>query len=145
MIQKQWLTCWDIRKKGYSTWSCLRIFCWDTPNVYLCYVWSQIKKSTTGRFCFGGDMGAHCGRQWAHQFHLWHNWGILFAFWHPKCLPICLMGTYQKKRHGNNQYWLRYWHILLVTVVNSEQEMLHSDRNQSHFSHSNMVDRCISI
>ncbi len=57
-------------------------------------------------------------------------------------LHICLMGTYQKKRHKNNQYWWRYCHFLLV---NSEQDMLNSDRNQSHFLHSNMVDRCIYI
>ena len=64
--------------------------------------------------CFGGDMGAHCGRQWAHQFHLWHDWHILFAFWHPKCLPIHLMGTCQKKRHRNRQYWWRYWHTYIA-------------------------------
>ena len=90
-------------------------------------------------------MAAHCGRQWAHQFHLWHDWCMLFAIWHSKSLPPCLMGTCQKKRHRNSQYWWRYWHLLLVTVVNSEQDMWHSDRNQLHFLQSNMVDRCISI
>ena len=63
--------------------------------------------------CFGGDMAAHCGRQWAHQFYLWHDWYILFTFWHCKYLPICLMRTLQKKRHTNSQYWWRYCHLLL--------------------------------
>jgi hypothetical protein len=67
--EKQWLTSWHIMKMGHSTWSCLRILCWDPPIVYLCYVWSQIQKSATGRSCFGGDMVADsehttfiCGR-----------------------------------------------------------------------------------
>ena len=139
---------WQVgmsQKMGHSTWSCPRILYWHPPNVYLCYVWSQVKKSTTGRSCFGGDIIAHCGRQWAHQFHVWHDWYILFAFWHPKYLPIRLMGTSQKKRHKNNQYSWRYHHLLLVAVANSGQDMLDSDRNQLHFLHSNMVDRCIYI
>ncbi len=139
---------WQVdmsRKMGHSTWSCLGILCWHHPNVYLCYVWSQIKKSAIRRSCFGGDMAAHCGRQWAHQFYVWHGWYMLCAFWHFKCLPICLMRQYQKKRHKNNQYWWRYCHFLLLTVVNSEQDVLRSDRNQLHFLHSNMVDRCIYI
>ena len=73
------------------------------------------------------------------------DWSMLFVFWHSKSLPLCLMGTCQKKRHRNSQYWWRYWHLLLVTVVNSEQEMLHSNRNHLHFLQSNMVDKCISI
>ena len=52
-------------------------------------------------------------------------------------------GDMPKKRHRNNQYWWRYSHLLLLTVVNSEQDILHSDGNHLHFSHSNMVDRCI--
>jgi hypothetical protein len=32
-------------ERGHSTWSCIRILCWDPPNVYLCFVWSQIQKS----------------------------------------------------------------------------------------------------
>ena len=136
---------WQVDKKGHSTWSCLRILCWDPPSVYLCYVWSQIKKSATGRSCFGGDMAPHCCRQWAHQFHLWHDWCMLFVFWHSKSLPLCLMGTCQKKCHRNSQYWWRYWALLLVTIVNNEQDMLHYDRNQLCFLHSNMMDRCIYI
>jgi len=50
-------------ERGHSTWSCLRILCWDPPNVYLCFVWSQIQKSATGRSCFGGDMATHCGSE----------------------------------------------------------------------------------
>ena len=139
--------CWvDMSwKMGHSTWSCLWILCWDPPNVYLCLVWSQIQKSATVTSCFGGDMAAHCGRQWAHQFYLWHDWYILFTFWHCKYLPICLMGTLQKKRHTNSQYWWRYCHLLLVTVVNSEQDILHSDGIWSHFLHSNIMDECIYI
>ena len=101
--------------------------------------------SPNSRPCFGRDMAAHHGRQCGHHFYLWHDWCILFAFWHSKCLPMCLMGTYQKKRHRNSQYWWRYCHLLLVTAVNSEQDMLHSDRNHLHFLQCNMVDRCMSI
>ena len=139
---------WQVDMSGkirHSTWSCLRILCWDPPNVYLCFVWSEIQKSATDRSCFGGDMAAHCGRQWAHQCDLWHDWHILFAFWHSKYLPLCLMGTYHKKRHTHIQYWWRYCHLLLLTVVNSEQDILDSDRNQSLFLHSNIVDECIYI
>ena len=100
------------QKMGHSTWSCLGIHCLDPLNVYLCFVWSQIQKNTTVTSCFGGDMAAHCGRQWAHQFYLWYDWYILFTFWHSKYLLICLMGTYQKMRHTNSQYWWRYCHLL---------------------------------
>ena len=130
---------------GHSTWSCLGILCWDPPNIYLCCVWSQIKKSATGRTCFGQDMAAHCVRQWAHQFHFWHDWYITFAFWHCKYLPISIIGIFQKKRHKNIQHSQRYCHLLLVTVDNSEQDMLHSDRNHWHFLHSNMVGTCTYI
>ena len=139
---------WQVHttgRMGHSTWSCLRILCWDLPNVYLCFVWSQIQKSTAKRSCFGRDMAAHHGRQWAHQFYLWHDWYTPFAFWHSKYLSICLMGTSPKKRHTNSQYWWRYCHLLLLTVVNSEQDMLHSDKNHWHFSHSNIVDKCTYI
>ena len=104
--------CWvDMSwKMGHSTWSCLWILCWDPPNVYLCFVWSQIKKSITGRSCFDGDVAAHCGRQRAHQFYLWYDWYIIFTFWHWKY--ICLMQTSQTMCHTNSWYWWRYikWH-----------------------------------
>jgi hypothetical protein len=50
-----------------------------------------------------------------------------------------------KKCHKNEQYWSRYCHLLLLTVVNSEQNMLDSDRNHWDLLHSNMVDGWIYI
>ena len=80
MIQKEWLTGWHVRKNEtfhlilpkdplLRPSQCLSLFCVITNQ-----------KSTTERSCFGGDMAAHHGRQWAHQFHLWHDWYIQFTF-----------------------------------------------------------------
>ena len=106
------------------------------PKWHSVIIRNQSPKNRHRNIMFGGDMAAHCGRQWAHQFYLWHDWYILFTCWHCKYLPICLMDT-------NSQYWWRYCHLLLVTVVNSEQDILHSDGIWSHFLHSNIMDECI--
>ena len=140
MIQNKWQTSWHIRKRGHSTWSCLVILCWDPHNVYACFVWSEIKKGATGRSCFGRDMAAHCGRQWATNFILaWLMYTIcILTSQIPSCMPN---EDIPKKRHRNNQYWWRYWHLLLLTVVNSEQDMLHFWQKPI----ANIADRCIYI
>ena len=41
-------------------------------------------------------MVAHCHRQWAHQFYCGMIGSYYVAFWHSKCLPICLTGMHQR-------------------------------------------------
>ena len=133
MTQKQWLTCWHVRKKVTlhlilpmdplsRPSQCLSLFC-VIPN----------QKMRHRKILFWWRYGCSLWQTVSTPISFVAHWHMLFVFWHSKSPPLCLMGTYQKKRHRNNRYWWRYWHLLLVTVVNSEQDILHSDGNHLHF------------
>ena len=145
MIQKEWLTSWHVRKNGTFHLILPRDpLLWPSQCLsLLCVIPNQKKRHRKILFW------------WRYGCSSWQTVStpISFVAWlvHTICILTCQIPSYMpngdipKKRHRNNQYWWRYCHLLLLTVVNSEQDMLHSDRNHSHFLHSNIVDRCIYI
>ena len=76
----------------------------------------------------------HCDRN---QSHFLHSNMV------DRCISIQGIGS--KNVPQKHSVLREIWHLLLVTVANSEQDILHCDRIHFHFLYSNMVDRCISI
>ena len=108
-----------------------RAICLQTPWMTLYYHKKSKPKTCHRKILFWWRYGCTLWQTVSTPSSFVADWYMLFVFWHSKSLLLCLMGACQKKRHRNNQYWLRYWHILLVTVVNSEQEMLQAWVHQS--------------
>ena len=61
-------------KMGHSTWSCLGILCWDPPNVYLCCVWSQIKKCHRKNLFWTRYLVCQSPVWSSFNCLFWHNW-----------------------------------------------------------------------